>query len=121
MQVDSHHAIANKYSVINSLLHRAKHICSNQDQLEEELTYIDRDLAACKYPLWAIKRMKLKNNTPKTNKNNNQTNRSNSINKISITVPYNKGLGESFKNIGKKYGIQVHFKSGKTLKDELKK
>ena len=25
----------------------------------------------------------------------------------------------SFKNIGRKYGIQVHFKSGKTLKDEL--
>ena len=63
--------------------------------------------------------MKLKNNTPKTNRNNNQTNTSNSINKISITVPYNKGLCESFKNIGKKYGIQVHFKSGKTLKDEL--
>ena len=36
-----------------------------------------------------------------------------------ITVPYNKGLSESFKNICKRYGIQVHFKSGKTLKDEL--
>ena len=70
------------------------------------------------YPSWAIKKMKLKNNTPKTNRNNNQTNRSNSINKISITVPYNKGLSESFKNIGKKYDIQVHFKSGKTLKDK---
>ena len=32
LQWDSHHAIANKYSVINSLLHRAKYICSNQDQ-----------------------------------------------------------------------------------------
>ena len=38
LQWDSHHAIANKYSVINSLIHRAKNICSNQDQLEEELT-----------------------------------------------------------------------------------
>ena len=65
LQWDSHHAIGNKYSVINSLLHRAKYICSSQDQLKEELTYIDRALAACKYPSWAIKRMKLKNNTPK--------------------------------------------------------
>ena len=65
LQWDSHHAIANKYSVINSLLHRAKNICSNQDQLEEELTHIDRVLSACKYPSWAIKRMKLKNSTPK--------------------------------------------------------
>ena len=119
MQWDSHHAIANKYSVINALSHRAKKICSNQEWLEEELKYIDRALAACKYPSWAIKRMKLKNDTPKCNRNSNQNNRSNRINRISITVPYNKGLSESFKNIGKKYGIQVHFKSEKTLKDEL--
>ena len=41
LQWDSHHAIANKHSVINSLLHRAKDICSNQDQLEQEQTHID--------------------------------------------------------------------------------
>ena len=119
LQWGSHHAIANKYSVINSLLHRAKNICSNQDQLEEELTHIDRVLSACKYPSWAIKRMTLKNSTPKTSRSNNINNRNSNINRGSITVPYNKGLSESFKNIGKKYGIQVHFKSGKTLKDEL--
>ena len=71
------------------------------------------------YPSWAIKRMKLKNSTLKTSRSNNKNNRSGNINRSSITVPYNKGLSESFKNIGKKYGIQVHFKSGKTLKDEL--
>ena len=63
--------------------------------------------------------MKLKKNAPKPNRNNNQSNRSNSTNRISITVVYNKGLSESFKNFGNKYGILVHFKSGKTLKDEL--
>ena len=36
LQWDSHHAITNKYSIISSLLHRAKHICSNQQLLEEE-------------------------------------------------------------------------------------
>ena len=36
-----------------------------------------------------------------------------------ITVPYNEGLSETFKNLYKKYGIEVHFKSGKTIKDEL--
>ena len=101
------------------MLHRAKNIHSSQEQLEEELTHIDRVLSACKYPPWAIKRMMLKNSTPKIPRSNNQTNRSNNINRGSITVPYNKGLIESFKNIGKKYGIQVHFKSGKTLKDAL--
>ena len=34
-------------------------------------------------------------------------------------MPYNKGPSESFKYIYKRYGIQIHFKSGKTIKDEL--
>ena len=63
--------------------------------------------------------MKLKNSTPRTATNNNKGNRTNIINRSFITVPYNKGLRESFKNICKRYGIHIHFKSGKTLKDEL--
>ena len=119
LQWDSHHSIANKYSVINSLLHRATNICPNQDQLKEELTYVERALTTCKYPSWAIQRMKLKKNTPKQNRNTNRSNRSNNTNRTSITVPYNKGLSESFKNIGRKFGIQVHLKIGRPLKDEL--
>ena len=119
LQWDSHHSIANKYSVINSLLHRATNICSNQEQKKAELTYVEEALTICKYPSWAIQRVKLKKNTQKQNRNNNRTNNNNITNRSSITVPYNQGLSESFKNIGKKYGIQVHFKSGRTLKDEL--
>ena len=119
LQWDSHHSIANKYSVINSLLHRATNICSNQEQEKEELKYVERALTACKYPSWAIQRMMLKKNNQKQNRNNNRTNRSNNNSRTSITVPYNKGLSESFKNIGKKFGIQVHFKSGRTIKEEL--
>ena len=59
--------------------------------------------------------MKLKTCTPKTNNNSN----SKTIRRGYITVPYNEGLSESVKNICKRYGIQVHFKSGKTIKDEL--
>ena len=119
LQWDSHHSIANKYRVINSLLHRATNICSNQEQEKEELKYVERALTACKYPSWAIQRMMLKKNNQKQNRNNNNTNRSNNSSRTSITVPYNKGLSESFKNIGKKFGIQVHFKSGRTIKEEL--
>ena len=42
-----------------------------------------------------------------------------SLTEVPSQSPYNQGLSESFKNIGKKYGIQVHFKSGRTIKDEL--
>ena len=119
LQWDSHHSIANKYSVINSLLHRANNICSNQEQKKEELTHIEEALTICKYPSWAIQRVKLKKNIQQQNKNNKRPNNNNINNRSSISVPYNQGLSESFKNIGKKYGIQVHFKSGRTLKDEL--
>ena len=69
----------------------------------------------CKYPNWAINRTKLKMSTPKSNKNNS----SNNISRGHVTVSYSEGLSESVKNICKKYGIQVHFKSGKSIKDEL--
>ena len=110
LQWESHHAITNKYSIISSLLHRAKHICTNQQQ-----SYIQRALSMCKYPDWAINRTKLKMSTPKTNRNNN----SRTISRGHITVSYSEGLSETVKNICKRYGIQVHFKSGKSIKDEL--
>ena len=100
-------------TVVSKLTQGQKNICSNQQLLEEEQTNIQKALTACKYPAWEINRMKLKIDAPKTrqnNRNNRTTYRSH------ITVPYNEGLSESIKNIGKRYGIQVHFKSGKTFK-----
>ena len=54
----SHHSISNKYSVISSLMHRAKDVCSSKQSLEEEQKVIQEALQACKYPPWAINRMK---------------------------------------------------------------
>ena len=34
-------------------------------------------------------------------------------------VPYSQGLCESYKTICSKYGVQVHFKGGNTLKNLL--
>ena len=116
LQWDSHHAIANKYSIISSLLHRAKNLCSNQQLLDEEQSHIQRALSLCKYPEWAIKRTKLKMSTPKSNNKNNS---SKTISRGHVTVSYSEGLSESVKNICNKYGIEVHFKSGKSIKDEL--
>ena len=116
LQWDSHHAISNKYNIISTLLHRTKNVCPNQQLLEEEQTKIQRALSICKYPYWAINRMKLKIGPPKTRNNNRN---SKTTYRGHITVPYNEGLSESMKNICKRYGIHVHFKSGKTLKDEL--
>ena len=61
--------------------------------------------------------MKLKTGTPGNNNSSSSNNKT--ICRGHITISYNEGLSESLKNICKKYGIQVHFKSGKTIKDEL--
>ena len=116
LQWDSHHSIANKYSVINSLLHRANNIFSNHEQKKEELTHIEEALTICKYPSWAIQRVKLKKNIQQQNKNNKRPNNNNINNRSSITVPYNQGLSESFKNIGKKYGNPSTFQKWKDIK-----
>ena len=55
-------------------------------------------------------------NTPKPN---NSSSSSKTINRGHITVSYEEGLSESMKNICKRYGIEVHFRSGKSIKDEL--
>ena len=64
--------------------------------------------------------MKLKTRTPRKSKNsNNKDTKFNTITRSYITVLYNKDLSESIKNVCKRYGIQVHFKSGKTIKGQL--
>ena len=122
LQWDSHHAISAKYSVISTLFHRAKEVCSTKQHLEEEQDHIKQALTACKYPKWALNRVEKKTMVHKQSRNKNKGLRGN-INPIKrrtyITVPYIKGLDESVKNTCKKYGIQVFFKGGKTIKDLL--
>ena len=54
---DSNHNIAAKYSVINTLSHRALTICSTPELAEEELQHLENVLGQCKYPKWAIRKI----------------------------------------------------------------
>ena len=47
---DSHHAIPSKYSVIGTLFHRAKTICSGPTQLQEEEEHLYNTLKKCQVP-----------------------------------------------------------------------
>ena len=57
LQWDSHHNLACKYSVINTLTHRAKEVCSNSQLLKEELHHLECALTKCKYPRWAFQKI----------------------------------------------------------------
>ena len=109
--------------VVGTLFHRARTDCSTPGELQKEEKHLHQSLKKCKYPDWAINRVKLKSlstHQKKKRGNNNQPGSS----KISgpkpyIVVPYHQGLSESYKNICKHYGIDVYLKSGQTIKDHL--
>ena len=49
---DSHHPISSKYSVVGTLHHRAKTVCSSPDKLKREEEHPSRVLTTCKYYRW---------------------------------------------------------------------
>ena len=123
LQWDSHHTISSKYSVAGTLYHRAKTICSDPQLQKKEEDHLCQALQKCRYPMWDINRARIKSQNPSRNKNrnnNNQPGQKTNINKnIYMVVPYQQGLSERVKNTCQKYGIQVHFKGGQTIKDLL--
>ena len=110
-----HHHLSAKFSVINTLRHRAKTVCSNSQLLKEEEDHLNKVLRRCKYPMWALNSVNISQNKKKnkhgTNKNNNT-----STKKPYIIVPYIQGMSESCKNICRKHGVDMYFKGGSTIK-----
>ena len=122
---DSHHAVNSKYSVVGTLFHRARTICSNPIQLQKEEKHLHQSLKRCKYPDWAINRVKLRSQASavkrRKEKQHRRTDQSSNTKtqKPYTVVTYHQGLSESYKNICRKYGIDVHLKGGHTIKDHL--
>ena len=73
MHWDSHHTISSKYSVVGTLHHKAKSICSNKQLLHQEEEHLSRVQMDCKYPIWAMNRVKINMNKPAQKKNNNKS------------------------------------------------
>ena len=122
IQWDSHHTLTSKYSVIGTLQLRAKTICSSPQLLQKEENHIHGTLTRCKYPTWALNRIRIKTKKPAPNKDCNNSNNSSTNKNIQtsyIIVPYYSGLSESIKKIGSKYGVKVYFKRGTTIKNLL--
>ena len=120
LQWDSHHTIAAKYSVVNTLHHWAMTVCSNKQLLKEEEEDLQKVLTDNKYPIWALSRVKMKIKAPSRQEQNKKTNSNTKgtlANQKSYTVlPYVKGLSESMKNVCNKHGVQVYYKGGNTIK-----
>ena len=60
LQLDSHHNLATKYSVVSTLTHRAKVVCTSPELLTKELQYPKRVLTKYKYLKWALYKVERK-------------------------------------------------------------
>ena len=126
LQWDSHHNLSAKFSVINTLSHRAQTVCSNPELLKQEKEHLRKALTKWKYPKWALDKVEKRLNRPSSEAidgvNNQGANSTPAAtrevkSKGHIVIPYTQGLCESIKKICGRYGIQTHFKGGCTIKN----
>ena len=54
LQWDSHHHLSAKFSVINTLSHKAKTMCRNPVLVQQEMDHFQKDLTQCNYPKLAL-------------------------------------------------------------------
>ena len=128
LQWDSHHNLSAKFSVINTLSHRAKTVCSNPELLKQEKEHLRKALIQCKYPKWALDKVEKRLNRSSSEAidgvNNQGANSTPAAtrevkSKGHIVIPYTQGFCESIKKICGRYGIQTHFKGSSTIKNLL--
>ena len=128
LQRDSHHHLSVKFSVINTLSHRAKTGCSSPVLLHQEMNHLRKALTQCKYPKWALHKLEKRLNKSTSEAIDGVNNQgtpdiqvvTNEVKiKGHIVIPYTQGLCKSMKKICGRYGIHPHFKGGSTIKNLL--
>ena len=63
---DSHHNLSALHSVCNTLTHRTRTVCTNQQLLHKEKEHIKGILQRCRHPNWALNRLNIKETTRTT-------------------------------------------------------
>ena len=128
LQWDSHHHLSAKFSVTNTLSHRAKTMCSSPVLLQQEMEHLRKALTQCRYPKWALDKVKKRLNKSTSEAidgvNNQGTTGTQAVTnegktKGHVVIPYTQGLCESIKKICGRYDIQTDFKGGSTIKNLL--
>ena len=71
LEWDSHHHLSAKYSVVNTLTHRAKTVCNKLELLLKEMDYLRKALSNCKYPKLAMDRVERRFSQLTSEENNN--------------------------------------------------
>ncbi len=107
---DSNHPLEDKRSVIRTLLGRADHVVSEEQDMKEEKEHVKRVLKSNGYKNWAMKtpskeRQKDLNVTQKERKH-----------RISGGIPYTHRLSEQLQRFVKKHGVSTYHKPTNKIK-----
>ena len=111
----SHHPLEHKRSVVHSLLHRAQHLVSDENDKLLEMDHVKAALRANEYKDWMLTIPNKPPRQPTASKAH-----TGNINKHKpVGIPYIKGLYEQLQRLFGKYNIQVYHQPWNTLCQRL--
>ena len=109
LDYNSNHLISAKLSVIHTLIHRAKQVCSTPEFLVKEMDHLHKVLQDNHYPAKFFQQGKPQ---LKTNKIPNPK----FIEGAQVVIPYIKGLSKQYTHTLAKYRVRVFIKDTNTIK-----
>ena len=112
LQLDSHHTVSSKYSVIGTLHHRAETICSSNRK--KNIYRKHSKNVNTLHGLWVRVKIKTKGSANKYRRDGTNSGQNNNNQK-----PCKVGLSENLKKVCSKHAVQVYFKGGNTIKNLL--
>ena len=115
LDYNSNHPISAKLSVIHTVIHRAKQVCSTPEFLAKEMDHFPKVLQDNCYPAQFFQQGKPQQ---KTNKKPNPSTEK-YIEGARVVIPYIKGLSGQYRHTIAKYGVRVFFKGTSTIKSLL--
>ena len=124
LQWDSHHHLSAKFSVIQTLSHRASTVCSDPELLQKEKEHLRKALTKCNYPKWALDKVEKRLNMSSRQVNDGGNNNAQSANqgvqsKGHIVIPYTQGLCEVSKRSVVGMASKLTSRVSRTIKNLL--
>ena len=115
LDYNSIHPISAKLSVIHTLIHRTKQVCSTPEFLAKEINHLHKVLQDNHYPTQFFQQSKPQQ---KANKMPNSSTVK-FIEGSRVVIPYIKGLSEHYRHTLAKYRVSIFFTGTSTIKSLL--
>ena len=111
----SNHPIQHKMIVVRTLLHRAQHVVTDDEDRTKEVEHVKQALAKCGYPEWMLR----EKDSNQAQDHDTTQEESPTPTKCNVPLPYIKGLSEQLRRTFRKHGVGTYFKPQNTLRQLL--